>query len=73
MTAPTNSANNELDNELKSQYQGLTQDLKTYFDTKQNDFLDQSKASYPTPDNYMKDRGEFLVSSKIDNLEWTLI
>jgi hypothetical protein len=73
MTTPTNYANNqpsnELDNELITQYQGLTQDLKNYFDTKQNDFLDQSKSSYPTPDNYMRDRGEFLVNSKIDNLE----
>jgi hypothetical protein len=69
MTTPTDSASTDLDNELKVQYIGLTSDLKNYFDDRQNNFLDQSKSQYENPEAYPKDRGEFLISSKIDNLE----
>ena len=69
MTTPTVSVSADLDNELRIQYTGLTNDLKTYFDSRQNEFLDQSKSQYQNPDNYLKDRGEFLISSRIDNLE----
>ena len=66
---PTSSANNEVDNELKSQYAGLSDDLKKYFDTRLQDFLEKSKDTYSDPNSYYKDRGEFLVSSQISNLE----
>ncbi len=66
---PTQSQNSELDNQLKAQYSGLTEELKSYFDTKQKNFLDSSKGSYPTPDSYYKDRGEFLINNKIDDLD----
>ena len=69
MTTPTESVSADLDKELKIQYTGLTNDLKSYFDSRQNEFLDQSKLKYQNPENYSKDRGEFLISSKIDNLE----
>lgn len=67
--SPTSSANNEVDNELKSQYTGLSDDLKKYFDTRLKDFLEKSKGNYSDPNSYYKDRGEFLVTSQISNLE----
>ncbi len=68
-TTPRSSANNEVDNELKSQYTGLSDDLKKYFDTRLKDFLEKSKGNYSDPNSYYKDRGEFLVSSQISNLQ----
>jgi hypothetical protein len=65
MATPSPTQSSELDNQLKSQYAGLTAELKTYFDTKQKDFTETSKGAYEKPDNYYKDRGEFLVNNKI--------
>jgi len=69
MTTPSPLQNSELDNQLKAQYQGLTSELKTYFDTKQSEFLDDSKQNYSSPDSYFTDRGEFLINNKIDDLD----
>lgn len=66
---PTPSVSLEVDNELKSQYTGLSDDLKNYFDSRLQDFLEKSKGTYSDPNNYYKDRGDFLVSSQISNLE----
>ena len=69
MSTPSPTQSSELDNQLKSQYEGLTAELKTYFDTKQKDFTETSKGAYIQPDNYYKDRGVFLVNNKIDDLD----
>jgi hypothetical protein len=69
MTTPSPLQSSELDNQLKAQYQGLTSELKSYFDTKQNEFVDSSKQSYSEPSSYFTDRGEFLVNNKIDDLD----
>jgi hypothetical protein len=37
MSTPSPTQSSDLDNLLKSQYEGLTSELKTYFDTKQKD------------------------------------
>ena len=65
----TPSISSEVDNELKSQYTGLSDDLKKYFDSRLKEFLEKSKGTYSDPSNYYKDRGEFLVDQQISNLE----
>ena len=73
MTSITESAespvSSELNNELINQYKGLNSEIKKYFDDRQNDFLNKSKTEYSNQDSYTKDRGEFLVNNKIDDLE----
>lgn len=59
----------ELDTELKSQYQGLSEEVKNYFDNQQKRFLDNSKSKYPSPDTYQSDRKDFLIKKKIDDLD----
>ncbi len=66
---PTAGISSELDAELKLQYQGLTDELKKYFDSRMNSFLTKEKGSYPKPTNYYKDRGDFLISEKIDDID----
>jgi hypothetical protein len=67
-TTPTPNVD-DLTYELKSQYDGLSTDLKKYFDTKQDDFLQKTKQTYDNQDNYYKDRGEFLIDRQIDNVD----
>jgi hypothetical protein len=70
MTSITQSpVGSELNNELINQYKGLDSEIKKYFDNRQNDFLNKSKSEYSNQDSYIKDRGEFLVNNKIDDLE----
>jgi exonuclease VII large subunit len=72
MATPTPTFNpiaEELNYELKSQYTGLSEDLKKYFDTKQDDFLKKAKSSHSQPDTYYKDRGEFLIDQQIENID----
>jgi len=59
----------DLNNELIKQYSGLDGELKKYFDSRQTDFLSKSQSTYTVPDSYSKDRGEFLVNNKIEDLE----
>ena len=59
----------DLKNELIKQYSGLDSELKKYFDCRQTDFLSKSQSTYTVPESYSKDRGEFLVNNKIDDLE----
>lgn len=67
-TTPTPNVD-DLTYELKSQYDGLSADLKKYFDTKQDDFIQKAKQSYDKQDNYYKDRGEFLIDQQIENVD----
>ena len=69
MSSITQAPGSDLNNELINQYKGLDSELKKYFDSRQNDFADKSKSEYSSPDSYSKDRGEFLVNNKIDDLE----
>ena len=74
MTTPTptrssTNINDEINYELKSEYDGLSTELKKYFDTKQADFIKKSKASHSDPSSYTQDRGEFLVNEQIDNVD----
>lgn len=66
---PTTGISSELDAELKLQYQGLTDELKRYFDSRLNSFLTKEKGSYPNSTNYYKDRGDFLINQKIEDLD----
>jgi hypothetical protein len=68
-STPTPGIASDLDAELKLQYQGLTDDLKKYFDSRLNTFLTKEKSSYPNSANYYKDRGDFLINQKIDDLD----
>ncbi len=63
------NTNDEINYELKSEYDGLSTELKKYFDTKQADFIKKSKASHSDPSSYTQDRGEFLVNEQIDNVD----
>lgn len=65
----TPNPNNNLDTELKQQYQGLTDDVKAYYDKQQADFLAESKSKYPDKDSFYQDRGKFLIRKKIDDLD----
>jgi hypothetical protein len=65
----TPSPVNNLELELKQQYQGLTDEVKTYFDKQEADFLVQSKSNYQDPDSFTQDRTKFLIKKKIDNLD----
>jgi hypothetical protein len=60
---------NNLEAELKQQYQGLTDEVKAYFDKQEADFQSQSKSNYPNPDSFTKDRAKFLIKKKIDDLD----
>ncbi len=66
---PTTGISSELDAELKLQYQGLTDELKKYFDSRLNSFLTKEKGSYPNSANYYKDRGDFLINQKIEDID----
>jgi hypothetical protein len=66
---PTAGISSELDAELKLQYQGLTDELKKYFDSRLNSFLTKEKSTYPNSTNYYKDRGDFLISEKIEDID----
>ncbi len=68
-TTPTPGVSSELDDELKLQYQGLTDDLKKYFDSRMNSFITKEKSSYSNSANYYKDRGNFLINEKIEDLD----
>ena len=75
MSTPTPTArssgniNDEINYELKSEYDGLSSELKKYFDTKQSDFIKKAKASHNDPSSYTQDRGEFLINQQIDNVD----
>ena len=71
MTTPTPNINtgDDLNYELKSQYDGLSADIKKYFDTKDTNFRTRSKSGYNPPSNYNNDRGEFLINQQIDNID----
>jgi hypothetical protein len=66
---PPASSSSELDAELKLQYQGLTDELKKYFDSRLTSFLSKEKDTYASSANYYKDRGDFLINQKIDDLD----
>ncbi len=66
---PTSTPTSDLDRELILQYNGLSNDLKNYFDQRQQDFLNQSKNNYDNPDNYYSDRNRFLLNNRIESLE----
>jgi len=68
MTA-TPSPNNNLNNELITQYQGLTDDVKAYFDQQQSTFLAESKSKHPDKNSFYQDRGKFIIRKKIDDLD----
>jgi hypothetical protein len=68
-TPTNNQVADDLTYELKSQYTGLSADLKKYFDTKQDDFLKKSKTVHSQPNNYYQDRGEFLIDQQIENID----
>jgi hypothetical protein len=65
---PTSNPADDLNFELKAEYDGLSNDLKKYFDTKQATFYDKSKSAHSSPDNYQQDRGEFLINQQIENI-----
>jgi|UniRef100_A0A6C0ECC9 hypothetical protein len=69
--SPVNSVNsiNSLELELKQQYQGLTDEVKAYFDKQEAEFVAQSKSSYQNPDSFAQDRAKFLIKKKIDDLD----
>ncbi len=67
--APTINMSDDLNYELKSQYDGLSADIKKYFDTKEASFLNKSKSKYSPSTSYNNDRGEFLINQQIDNLD----
>jgi hypothetical protein len=69
MTTPTSTSTSDLDQELLLQYDGLSDDLKSYFDSRQTDFLDESKNNYENPDNYYPDRNKFIITDKIESLD----
>lgn len=69
MTTPTPTSELDLDSELMIQYDGLSTDLKKYFDQRQQDFLNQSKNNYDDPNNYYTDRNKFILNNKIESLE----
>jgi hypothetical protein len=72
MTTPTPTSTatsvSDLDKELLIQYEGLSDDLKDYFDQRQQDFLNQSKNNYENADNYTTDRNRFILNNKIESL-----
>jgi hypothetical protein len=72
MATPTPTArlpsSDDLTYELTAEYDGLSTELKKYFDTKQDDFLKKAKESHSRPANYETDRGEFLVNQQISNV-----
>jgi hypothetical protein len=66
---PNPTFSSDLDAELKLQYQGLTDELKRYFDSRLTTFLNNEKGKYSPSSNYYKDRGDFLINQKIDDLD----
>jgi hypothetical protein len=73
MTTPTPTSTatsvSDLNRELLIQYDGLSDDLKDYFDQRQQDFLNQSQSNYENPANYTTDRNKFILNNKIESLE----
>ncbi len=67
--APTETSVSDLDKELLIQYDGLSDNLKKYFDKRQKDFLNESKNNYENPGNYTTDRNRFILNNKIESLE----
>jgi hypothetical protein len=67
--SPTETSVSDLNKELLIQYDGLSDDLKDYFDQRQQDFLNQSQSNYTNPDNYTTDRNKFILNNKIESLE----
>lgn len=66
---PTETSVSDLERELIIQYDGLSDDLKDYFDKRQQDFLNESQNNYDKPDNYTNDRNRFILNNKIESLE----
>lgn len=62
MTEPTPMSENTLENQLMSQYQGLTDDIKNYYDQQEADFRAKS-------DVLPEDRVDYLITNKVGNLE----
>jgi hypothetical protein len=75
MTTPTPTSTStgmsvsDLDKELLIQYDGLSDDLKDYFDERQQDFLNEAQSNYTNPANYTTDRNRFILNNKIESLE----
>jgi hypothetical protein len=67
--SPTETSVLDLNRELLIQYDGLSDDLKDYFDQRQQDFLNQSQSNYTNPANYTTDRNKFILNNKIESLE----
>ena len=65
---PTAQSPDDLTYELTAEYDGLSAELKKYFDTKQDDFMKKSKKSYNPEANYETDRASFLVNQQITNV-----
>jgi hypothetical protein len=66
---PTETSVSDLNKELLIQYDGLSDDLKDYFDKRQQDFLNESESNYTNPANYTTDRNKFILNNKIESLE----
>lgn len=67
---PTVSLNEQsLNDEMKSAYKGLSEEVLKYYQDQQQKFEEESQKEYTSPEHYQKDRTAFTIDTKIKDLD----